>query len=574
MRLFVQPKLAYALSALLVSFLGAVAISAAVFANSSVPLQAALIWPGLVGIANAMTMGFNAIHARQQIVDERLPRLTRVKSLCNMLQGLAWGSGVALLNVPGEPVTVVAPAWAMVTGVGVLVFSSAPWPPSTFTFITALFLPALVFLLSQPEALEFMIGVTMAVCFPFCLLIGRLGGRYVGDLVEARLAVKALLDRESRLSARMKQLNDERTRFFSAASHDLRQPLQALSFYTNLIGRSTSTDEQRDLLGRLADCAETLDRHFNAILGVAAADAATEKAIPVPTALEPIIRQAVAGHMAQAEAKDLRLRFVPTRAVAVVAPEALERIIFNLVGNAVRYTHTGGIVVGVRRRGNSFALTVADSGIGIADEHKERIFEDFFQVANPERSRAAGFGLGLAIVARLSEGFGWPITLSSRPGHGSIFSVKVPRASAAHVAAAPVDHLDEPAKPVSLSPVLVLDDDPLVREATARLLRSWHVEHRLCACPKELMASLEAIAGQSWCILMDQRLQDGVTGLEVVDAVRRRWGNAHTCVLLTGEADPALDEAARARGLTLLRKPLKPIRLRATLSGLAISQAQ
>lgn len=569
MRLFVQPRLAYAFSALSVSFLGAVAISAAVYANSSVSPGAALAWPALVGVANALTMLFNAASVRRAIAEADLSRLTRVKALCNLLQGLAWGAGVAILNVPGEPVTVVAPAWAMVTGVGVLVFSSAPWPPSTFSFITALFAPALAFLLTHQASLEFMIGVTMAVCFPFCLLIGRLGGRYVGDLVAAQLSVNALLERESQLSARLKQLNAERTRFFSAASHDLRQPLQALSFYTNLIARSNSVTEQRDLLSRLADCAETLDRQFNAILGVAAADSAAERSAPLPTLLDPIIQQAVAGHMSQAEAKGLSLRFVPTSAVAIVAPEALERIIFNLVGNAVRYTSAGGIVVGVRRKGRHLALTVADSGIGIPDEHKQRIFEDFFQIANPERNSAAGFGLGLAIVQRLSEGFGWPVTLSSRVGHGSVFSVLVPRAPAGESAAVPLALADERALAVTEWPVLVLDDDHLVRDATARLLRSWQVDFKLCARPEELIAALEATPGRRWCLLLDYRLEDGVSGLDVLHEVRLRWGDIHPCLLLSGEGDPALEDRARALGLVLLRKPLKPIRLRAALSRFA-----
>ncbi len=147
MRLFVQPRLGYALTALLVSFIGAVAISATVYRNSSLSLDEAIMWPSLVAAANGLTMAFNAWTARRNIRDQELARLTIIKSVCNMLQGIAWGLSVPILNIAGEPVTVIAPAWAMVTGVGILVFSSAPWPPGTYSFITALFLPAVVFLL-------------------------------------------------------------------------------------------------------------------------------------------------------------------------------------------------------------------------------------------------------------------------------------------------------------------------------------------------------------------------------------------------------------------------------------------
>jgi signal transduction histidine kinase/FixJ family two-component response regulator len=574
MRLFVRPKLGYALSALVMSFLGAVAIGGVVSANSSLPLGAAALWVALVAVANGLTMAFNAASARRPIPDEALERLTMVKALCNVLQGLAWGFGVPVLNVPGEAVTVIAPAWAMVTGVSVLVFSSAPWPPGTYTFITALFLPAILFLLTHSGALEFMIGITMTVCFPFCLLIGRLGAGYVGDLVAARLSVDALLERESRLSARLKQLNDERTRFFSSASHDLRQPLQALSFYITLIGLSPGRAEQRDLLSRLIDCADTLDRQFNAILGVASADAAVERAEARPVLLQPVVERAMASHSGEADGKGLSLRCVPTRAVALAAPDALERILSNLIGNAVRHTRTGGVVVGVRPRGANIALIVADSGIGIADADQARIFDDFFQVANPERNSAKGFGLGLAIVKRLAEGLGWPIELSSRPGRGSVFCVIVPKAGAMADEPAPDDVGDKGPIIVSALPALVLDDDGLVRDAMSRLLRSWQVEHRVCADLDEAMAILDAAPDRSWCVLLDYRLERGVTGIDVLDAIRRRHGDRHRFLLISGEADPALDQSARERGILVLRKPLKPIRLRAALSGLTAQATQ
>ncbi len=501
--------------------------------------------------------------------DPELPRLVLVKSLCNILQGLAWGCSVPMLHVPGEAVTVIAPAWAMVTGVGVLVFSSAPWPPSTYTFITALFLPSLIYLFPNSDPLAATVGKTMAVCFPFCLLIGRLGARFVGDLVAARLSVTALLERESQLSARLKQMNQERTQFFSSASHDLRQPLQALNFYTNLIGLSPGHAEQRDLLARLADCAEALDRQFNAILGVAAADAAIEQATLRPVLIDPLIRRAMAGHMAEAERKGLRMRAVSTQAAALVAPDALERILSNLIGNAVRCTRAGGVVVGVRRRGGLLAITVADSGIGIAEQDQQRIFDDFFQVANPERDRAKGFGLGLAIVKRLASGFGWPIELSSRLGRGSMFTVLVPCTDATPLSESDEAESGSQPAPVSVLPVIVLDDDGLVRDAMVRLLANWGVEHRACANREELLAMLGATPSRSWCILLDQRLGSGVTGVDVLDEIDRRFPRQHRFLLISGEQDPLLGRLARERQVILLRKPLKPIRLRAALSGLA-----
>ncbi len=569
MRLFVQPRLGYALTALLVSFIGAVAISATVYRNSSLSLDEAIMWPSLVAAANGLTMAFNAWTARRNIRDQELARLTIIKSVCNMLQGIAWGLSVPILNIAGEPVTVIAPAWAMVTGVGILVFSSAPWPPGTYSFITALFLPAVVFLLGHDGALERLVGITMAVCFPFCLVIGRLGARYVGDLVEARLEVDALLKRESQLSARLKQLNEERNRFFSAASHDLRQPLQALSFYTNLVGLAPGQAEQRDLLARLAECADTLERQFNAILGVASTDAAIEVATPRPIALEPIMRRAAAGYLAEAEQRGLNLRIVSTRAIAMAVPDVLERVLSNLIGNAVRYTRKGGVVVGVRPQGGMLRVMVADSGIGVAAEYQTRIFEDFFQVSNPERNSAKGFGLGLAIVKRLADGMNWSLALTSRPGHGSVFSVGLPRAHEAMSSSSTFEQEAPDLSEFASLPVLILDDDGLVRDAMARLLRDWRIEHDVFASHEELLVALRAHADRPCCILLDYRLGGQLTGIDVIDEVRSLYGDDHRFLLITGEADEALTAAAEARKTIILRKPIKPIRLRAVLSSVA-----
>ncbi len=180
-------------------------------------------------------------------------------------------------------------------------------------------------------------------------------------------------------------------RFFSAASHDLRQPLQALSFYTNLVGLAPGQAEQRDLLARLAECADTLERQFNAI-----------SALPRRTRQSSVQRRAhrigtdyaarSGGLFGRGRTTGLNLKIVSTRAIAMAVPDVLERVLSNLIGNAVRYTRKGGVVVGVRPQGGMLRVMVADSGIGVAAEYQTRIFEDFFQVSNPERNSAKGLG--------------------------------------------------------------------------------------------------------------------------------------------------------------------------------------
>lgn len=574
-RLFVQPQLTFALAAHMFTLIGAIAISLAVYLTSTVSLEAVILWPAVIAASNSLTILLNIYNHNREIADDRLVWLASVKTLCNVFQGIAWGLGPMLLNVPGEAVTVIAPAWAMVTGVGVLVFAAAPWPWSSFSFIVALFLPALLFLLPHGGELERTIGIAMLVSFPFSLLIGRLGVNYVRDLVATRLSVSALLEREGRLTARLKQLNAERTRFFSAASHDLRQPLQALGFYATWLRTTTDTKDHGEVIARLKDCADQLDRQFNAILGVASTDEAIEAAKVRPVRLQLMLQRASNALEPEAHEKGLELRVVPTTAVADVPAAVLERVLVNLVSNAVRYTNTGRILIGVRRRGTRYEVIVGDTGIGIEPDNLERIFADFYQVRNPERHASKGFGLGLGVVKRLCEGMDWEIRVRSKANAGSTFSFFVPASSSK--SAPNNDNILADWQPFDLSHLaaIVVEDDPLVADATTRLLNMWSVENLACRLEDEVLGALAKRDLRKRCVvLMDYRLGDGPSGLQIADRIVATYGNAVSLILVTGEQDDDVLTSAARRNFLLLRKPLKPIQLRAALMNLVRSEAQ
>lgn len=570
MRLFVKPHLRYALSAHIFTFIGAVAISTTVYLTSSVSIEQAMLWPAVIALTNALTIIFNVSSSRREIPDTELERAANIKTFCNILQGLAWGFGPQILNVPGEAVTVIAPAWAMVTGVGVLVFAAAPWPPSSYSFITALFLPAVIFLLTHESPLERTVGIAMIVSFPFSLLIGRLGVQYVGDLVAARLAVSQLLERESHLTERLKHMNNDRTRFFSSASHDLRQPLQALGFYMTILSNSGSNAVQREIINRLAECSDQLDRQFNAILGVASTDQAIVTAVTKSVRLQSALVRVHNAVRPQALKKGLDLRLVATSLIANVSPDVLERVLVNLVSNAVRYTETGRILMGARRRGDRIEICVADTGIGISDTEIGRIFGDFYQIANIERHADKGFGLGLGIVKRLCDGMDWEIRVSSQPGVGSIFSVLVPAGTGEYgEAAAETDHPSPPFDLTHLG-VVIVDDDPLVVDATSRLLRTWGVDHFSSIREEDIVFHLDRRdPSKSWLVLLDYRLGEHATGIDFADRIRARFGTDIHLIIVTGEQDSGVADAAADRGISLLRKPLKPIQLRAALMNVA-----
>ena len=270
--------------------------------------------------------------------------------------------------------------------------------------------------------------------------------------------------------------------------------------------------------------------------------------------------------------KELRLRFVPSRAFARSDPILVERILRNLVSNAIRYTRRGGIVVGCRRRGGALSLEVWDTGIGIPLEQQARIFDEFYQIANPERDRKKGLGLGLAIVQRLSGLIGSAVTVASRPGRGSVFRVAVP------VGVAP-KRADEGAKVVraaatglSGSTIVVIEDEGQVLEGMRVLLSGWGAAVIPCATLEEAFDAMAPTDRPPDLIIADYRLREGATGVEAIDALRARFHRDILAVVITGSTMPVHMDEAKSKGFHLLLKPVMPAKLR-TLIHFKLRQA-
>jgi CheY-like chemotaxis protein/anti-sigma regulatory factor (Ser/Thr protein kinase) len=252
---------------------------------------------------------------------------------------------------------------------------------------------------------------------------------------------------------------------------------------------------------------------------------------------------------------------VPTSLWVHADPAIIERILGNLLSNAIRYTDQGKILVGVRRRPGACSLVVADTGVGLASHDQNRIFDDFFQVNNPDRHRDKGYGLGLSTVHRLCAALNYGIEVQSAPGKGSLFAVTLPLDSP-HQA----EEVQEAVHTLETDlNVLFVEDEPLVRDAMNRMLNDWGVRVSMCTCGDEAMAILSQEFDKRWHVLLDHSLADNETGLQVADRIRTIIGDGPIISLVTGDDDPEVDRGAAERGITVLRKPLKPIRLRALL---------
>jgi signal transduction histidine kinase/CheY-like chemotaxis protein len=469
-----------------------------------------------------------------------------------------------MLYVPTDPSSAIIATCALIYFVTVATgIVGADYAPSMCLVALGAICPAALWLVSFGGGLELTLGVSLLVLLPAMACTGHIALRKSRAEIINRLEIAELLATRDRQARQIEKLFSERTHFFSAASHDMRQPLNAMGLYFELLSRSPSQQEQDDIIHRLKDCAGSLLRQFDAIMGVSTADMDIRNADIRSVALQDVFDRVAATLELEAGRKGLRLRVCRSGLNCSADTALLERALLNLVGNAIKYTPRGSVLIGARRRGASVEIVVADTGVGIDAQHLDAIFEDFFQVGNSERDREKGLGIGLGIVRRLCEAMQWSINVRSRIGHGTVFRLTVPFASSPPKEAT-VQFVPTPAD--TTLGVVIIDDDLLIRDSLSRLLTDWGHECVAFEGSDAALAFLRENSGRKrWIALLDYRLADGETGLAVADRLRAAF-EALPISLMTGDIGPEIVEGAKHRGLALMRKPIQPIKLSALLS--------
>jgi signal transduction histidine kinase/CheY-like chemotaxis protein len=391
------------------------------------------------------------------------------------------------------------------------------------------------------------------------------------DELERRVAQATRELREKKEEAESATL--AKSRFLASASHDLRQPTQALGLFVERLAQLTHGEEARGLLAHLDASVRSLQDLLNALLDVSRFDAQAVQVRVSAFALMPLLEQLHANLLPVALEKGLRLRIRSGNFWVMSDAVLLQRILLNLVNNAVRYTSHGGVLVACRRvrAGRYLRIEVWDSGVGIAPEHQQEVFREFFQVGNAERDRNKGLGLGLNIVERTAHLLGHPLRLCSRLGQGSRFSIEVPLAS------------PPPEKPMVLPPsarsrsaddltglrVLVIEDNELVSRALQFLLESWGCQVQAAEGLDEAK-SLLAGGVIPDLVISDYRLREGANGIDAIRHVRALAGRPLPACLMSGDTDGELIRlAGQGAGLPLLHKPVRAEDLRGMVQQLA-----
>ena len=504
----------------------------------------------------------------------------RAWNLGTLSSGALWGSAGWLFYGHGEPLHQLA----MVLVIYAFCVGSTPllgWQRSIFfAYIGLSLVPTIarVILVGGPG----MLGLA-AVAVLILAMTVRLGRNYrdsFGELVElkaraqrlaeqlrAETAVAEAARREAELANRAK------TQFFAAASHDLRQPLHALGLFAEALRQKTRDDETMQLINSIYSSVDALDGLFSELMDITKIDTGGVEPRPTDFQLDEVFRKIRLHFEPIAFEKGLLLHVRGGHRHAYADPVLVERIVRNLVSNAIRYTNDGGVLVCARTRNGRLVLQVWDTGVGIREVDRERVFDEFVQVheagtpTGPHQRK--GLGLGLAIVRRLSALMDAPLQLRSIAGKGSVFTLEVPLGRPRPAAALPARSSAPLGVTLDRRLVVMIEDDPAVQSGLEVLLKSWGASvisfDSLQACQQWAQAA-EPTMLQPDLVIADYRLESGHTGVEAIRALRGMLDKPIPAIVVTGSVLSNHEREAAEHDFHLLLKPVVPGKLRAMIA--------
>jgi signal transduction histidine kinase/CheY-like chemotaxis protein len=430
--------------------------------------------------------------------------------------------------------------------------------PAIYAWLCPLLLPLAVLLLWH--ASEF--NVAMALLVLVFLVVNIVFAR--GQNAMLVRALQAQFDNAElvgQLRQQMQLASDsdrEKSRFVASASHDLRQPMHALGLFASALEKRLQGTSEAPLVANLNRCIESLDRSFNAMLDISKLDAGVVEPNLQTFPIRDVFRRLHMHFAGQAEGAGLHLRFKPGGKLVHSDPQLLERILSNLIQNAIKYTRDGGIVVVARTAGSRAHIEVWDTGVGIPAEQLPRVFDEFYQLHNPERDRSRGLGMGLAIVKRLALLLDHPLTIRSRLGQGTMVRLAVPESDPDALQGMSLEAETVPSPIGDARTLLFIDDEENIRDSMRLLLQEWDYEVLVAGTIDEACRLAMHHPEPIHAILSDLRLRNGEDGLMAINAVRATLGYNLPAVLVTGDTSPDQVKRVHDSGHRVLFKPVLP----------------
>ena len=495
-----------------------------------------------------------------------------------IISGMFWGgAGILFFTPESTPhlIYLIMFQFGLIAG-GAVSLAYLRWAFPLFAFITVI--PIAVLLLLEHDWYYFWVAVT--IVFSMLIMFGLSRNVYhsITSSLLIRFENEALVEKLqgqalelNKQTEKALKANKDKSRFLASASHDLRQPIHSLSLLTDALDSQVTSDTGKSILKLIHSANNSLYSLLSSLLDISKLDAGVVEPEIERIALVPLLDQLIDNYRVVAEKKDVTLRFVMRDCYVDSDATLLSSAIMNLLDNAIKYTpQGGGVLVAMRLYHQHVKVQIWDTGIGIDLCDREKIYDEFLQLANPERDEEKGLGLGLSISKRILQLLGYPLSLQSKMKKGSVFSLVMPLSV---LPAKPMVHeypmnADESSLGLGQGrTLLIIDDNKAVREATTVVLKSWGYKV-LTASSLEAVKTIAIsdMAKTIDVIAADYRLRKNTTGIEAIKAFESLSGYLDVpAFLITGDTDPDRIQEASSFGLPLLHKPLKQGELKMVL---------
>lgn len=483
------------------------------------------------------------------------------------VSGCTWGA-TSLLFLQTDNLVIMV--FLLMTLTGITVGSSASlanfvW--SYYAFAIPTILPFAYVLVSAGKSEFIVLSLMLSVFLLLQLVVAKKNQNTLDKSIVLRNENIELVEQLQIKNKKAELANAAKTRFLAAASHDLRQPLHAMSIFLNVLSENNKDIEQSVVIDKIKKSSVSLENLLESLLDISKLDAGVISIDVKPFKIQTMFDILRNEFKTIAAEKDLDIHFMPTSLSLNTDMQIIERVLRNLISNAIRYTESGRVLVGCRRKGKTVVLSVCDTGIGIEDSESDIIFEEFHQLDNMSRDRSKGLGLGLSIVKRLTTLLGVELSLKSVPGKGSVFSVECPRSFVEKTISMESTSVMLNTQ-LSGKTIIVIEDEAEIRDALNMLLSGWGCRVLELTSVGDVKDKLSA-TDKADMILADYRLANYETGVDVIQAIHALYQDEGIpAVIITGDTAPERIKDAERSGFQIMHKPVAGGKLRAVINSL------
>ncbi|RQP26262.1 ATP-binding response regulator [Piscinibacter terrae] len=544
------------------------------------PMPVMASWLGLffvIWIARLfMSRQFNRAKPQTQ---EDWQRWRIYANLGTFASGILWGTTAWIFYPHGDSIQQVGLIILVYTFCVAAVPVLSTQPRVYLTFAALSFVPLAVRIASEGTVYAYQLAGVLLLIMSLTTVLARRYRQALQRVIDLKLHADELLaqlrvEKQAADTARREAevANRSKTQFFTAASHDLRQPLHAMGLFAEALRNKSHDDEVAHLVNSINASVDALEELFSELLDITRIDSGGVAVNPQHFEIGDIFRKLRLHFEPTAFEKGLALRLRGGKHMVHADPLLVERVLRNLVSNAIRYTQDGTVLVGCRRRGERVLLQVWDTGPGISEQEQTRIFDEFYQVPGSNEANTherKGLGLGLSIVKRLSALMDAPLTIRSKLGRGTVFTFELAPGKAVPATAPAISSKGPLGLTLEGRLIVIVEDEPAVRSGLEALLRGWGAT----------IASFDSVDGSTqWAnmaptdaqkpdlLIVDYRLENGRNGVEAITLMRQRFGPDIPAIVVTGSTMTGHDREAQEKNFHLLIKPVVPNKLRAMIA--------